>query len=163
MDDTWRQAVTATRHCLTGCAIGEVLGMVVATAAGWGNLASIAISVVLAFFFGYLLTFTGVRRAGLPVADAVRIDLAAGLITRWGQPVRLTRTEYRLLELLASNAGRLCSTRFLLECLWGPGSDHKGRHLQDHMASLRRKLDDPSAPELLVTEPGMGYRLVLPT
>jgi two-component system, OmpR family, KDP operon response regulator KdpE len=96
-------------------------------------------------------------------AGAVRINLAAGLITRWGEPVRLTRTEYRLLELLASNAGRLCSTRFLLECLWGPGSDHKGRHLQDHMASLRRKLDDPSVPELLVTEPGMGYRLVLPT
>jgi two-component system KDP operon response regulator KdpE len=96
-------------------------------------------------------------------AGGVRIDLAAGLITRWGQPVRLTRTEYRLLEVLASNAGRLCSNRLLLECLWGPGSDHKGRSLRDHMASLRRKLDDPSAPELLVTEPGMGYRFVVPT
>jgi two-component system, OmpR family, KDP operon response regulator KdpE len=96
-------------------------------------------------------------------AGPVRIDLAAGSITRWGQPVRLTRTEYRLLEVLASNAGRLCSNRLLLECLWGPGSDHKGRSLRDHMASLRRKLDDPSAPELLVTEPGMGYRLVVPT
>jgi two-component system, OmpR family, KDP operon response regulator KdpE len=96
-------------------------------------------------------------------AGPVRIDLAAGSITRWGQPVRLTRTEYRLLEVLAGNAGRLCSTRLLLDCLWGPGSDHKGRSLRDHMASLRRKLDDPSAPELLVTEPGMGYRLVVPT
>jgi two-component system, OmpR family, KDP operon response regulator KdpE len=95
-------------------------------------------------------------------AGPVRIDLAAGSITRWGQPVRLTRTEYRLLEVLASNAGRLCSNRLLLERLWGPGSDHKGRSLRDHMASLRRKLDDPSAPELLVTEPGMGYRLVVP-
>ena len=58
MDASWREAITATRHCLTGCAIGEVLGMVIATAAGWGNLASIAIAVLLAFFFGYLLTFT---------------------------------------------------------------------------------------------------------
>jgi two-component system KDP operon response regulator KdpE len=96
-------------------------------------------------------------------AGGVRIDLAAGSITRWGQPVRLSRTEYRLLEILASNAGRLCSNRLLLERLWGPNSDHKGRSLRDHMASLRRKLDDPSAPELLVTEPGMGYRLVVPT
>jgi two-component system KDP operon response regulator KdpE len=96
-------------------------------------------------------------------AGPVRIDLAAGSITRWGQPVRLSRTEYRLLEVLASNAGRLCSNRLLLERLWGPNSDHKGRSLRDHMASLRRKLDDPSAPELLVTEPGMGYRLVVPT
>jgi two-component system KDP operon response regulator KdpE len=96
-------------------------------------------------------------------AGAVHIDLDAGLITRWEQPVRLTRTEYRLLEILATNAGRLCSNRFLLECLWGPGSEHKGQSLRDHMASLRRKLDDPAAPELLVTEPGMGYRFVVPT
>jgi two-component system KDP operon response regulator KdpE len=96
-------------------------------------------------------------------AGAVRIDLDAGLITRWGQPVRLTRTEYRLLEILVTSAGRLCSNRFLLECLWGPASDHKGQSLRDHIASLRRKLDDPAAPELLVTEPGLGYRFVVPT
>jgi hypothetical protein len=81
MDASWRDAITATRHCLTGCAIGEVLGMVIATAAGWGNAASIAISVVLAFFFGYLLTFTGQRRAGLPVAQAVRVALAADTVS----------------------------------------------------------------------------------
>ena len=92
----------------------------------------------------------------------VRIDLDAGLVTRWGQPVRLTRTEYRLLELLATSGGRLCTTRFLSERLWGPGSEHKGRPLRDHVASLRRKLDDPSVPELLVTEPGVGYRFVVP-
>ena len=81
MDASWRQAITATRHCLTGCAIGEVLGMVIATAAGWGNAASIAISVLLAFFFGYLLTFTGVRRSGLSVAAAVRVALAADTVS----------------------------------------------------------------------------------
>jgi len=55
--------------------------MVIATAADWGNPASIAVSVVLAFFFGYLLTFTGVRRAGLPVPDAVRTALAADTVS----------------------------------------------------------------------------------
>jgi two-component system KDP operon response regulator KdpE len=93
----------------------------------------------------------------------VCIDLDAGLVTRWGQPVRLTRTEYRLLEILATNEGRLCTSGFLSERLWGAGSEQKGRYLRDHMASLRRKLDDPSVPELLVTEPGMGYRFVVPT
>jgi two-component system KDP operon response regulator KdpE len=93
----------------------------------------------------------------------VCIDLDAGLVTRWGQPVRLTRTEYRLLEILATSGGRLCTSRLLSERLWGSGSEHKGRSLRDHVASLRRKLDDPSVPELLVTEPGMGYRFVAPT
>jgi uncharacterized protein DUF4396 len=56
-----KPAVHATLHCLTGCAIGEILGMVLATALGWGDAASIAVSVVLAFFFGYLLTYVSVR------------------------------------------------------------------------------------------------------
>ena len=93
----------------------------------------------------------------------VCIDLDAGLVTRWGQPVGLSRIEYRLLEILATSGGRLCTSHFLSEHLWGPGSEHKARSLRDHVASLRRKLDDPAVPELLVTEPGMGYRLVLPT
>ena len=93
---------------------------------------------------------------------AVCIDLDAGLVTRWGQPVELTQIEYRLLEILATSEGRLCTSRFLAEHLWGPGSE-KDRSVRDHVASLRRKLDDPSVPELLVTEPGMGYRFVVPT
>jgi hypothetical protein len=75
--NTWRTAVSATLHCLTGCAIGEVLGMALATWWGWGDAASIALAVALAFFFGYLLTFVGVRRAGLDVGTAVRTALAA--------------------------------------------------------------------------------------
>ena len=81
MNSTWKMAVTATLHCLTGCAIGEVLGMVLATWWGWGNLASVMLAVVLAFFFGYLLTFAGVRRAGLDVGAAVRTALAADTIS----------------------------------------------------------------------------------
>jgi two-component system KDP operon response regulator KdpE len=92
----------------------------------------------------------------------VCIDLEAGLVTRWGRPVPLTRTEYRLLEILATSEGRLCTGRFLSERLWGPGSEQKARPLRVHLASQRRKLDDPSAPELLVTEPGVGYRFVVP-
>jgi hypothetical protein len=64
-ESLWRSAIQATLHCLTGCAIGEVLGMVLATALGWGNAASIALSVALAFFFGYSLTIRPVLRAGL--------------------------------------------------------------------------------------------------
>ena len=79
--DSWRTAISATLHCLTGCAIGEVLGMVLATWWGWGDVASIALAVVLAFFFGYLLTFAGVRRAGLDVRTAVRTALAADTVS----------------------------------------------------------------------------------
>ncbi len=78
---SWRTAISATLHCLTGCAIGEVLGMVLATWWGWGNLGSVLLSVALAFFFGYLLTFTGVRRAGLDVGAAVRTALAADTVS----------------------------------------------------------------------------------
>ena len=81
MNDSWKMAATATLHCLTGCAIGEVLGMVLATWWGWGNAASVVLSIVLAFFFGYLLTFTGVRRAGLDVSAAVRTALAADTVS----------------------------------------------------------------------------------
>ena len=76
-----RLAVSATLHCLTGCAIGEVLGMVLATWWGWGDAASIALAVTLAFFFGYLLTFVAVRRAGLDVRTAVRTAFAADTIS----------------------------------------------------------------------------------
>ena len=63
-------AFSATVHCLTGCAIGEVLGMILATWWGWGNGASIALSIVLAFFFGYSLTLGPVLRAGVPFVRA---------------------------------------------------------------------------------------------
>jgi hypothetical protein len=74
-------AITATLHCLTGCAIGEVLGMVLATWWGWGNLASIVLAVVLAFGFGYALTFIGVRRLGVDVPTAVRAALASDTVS----------------------------------------------------------------------------------
>jgi hypothetical protein len=80
-DASWRTAVSATLHCLTGCAIGEVLGMVLATWWGWTNGPSIVLAVVLAFFFGYLLTFTSVRRHGLTPAAAIRVAVAADTVS----------------------------------------------------------------------------------
>jgi hypothetical protein len=76
-----RSAVQATLHCLTGCAIGEVLGMVIATALGWGNTASIAISVVLAFVFGYSLTLGPILRAGVPAGRAARLTVASDTVS----------------------------------------------------------------------------------
>jgi hypothetical protein len=76
-----RSAVQATLHCLTGCAIGEVLGMVIATALGWGNTASIAISVVLAFVFGYALTLGPILRAGVPVRRAAGLTVASDTVS----------------------------------------------------------------------------------
>lgn len=77
----WRDATRATVHCLTGCAIGEVLGMVIATALGWGDAASIAAAVVLAFVFGYALTVGPVLRAGVPLRQALGLALAADTVS----------------------------------------------------------------------------------
>ena len=101
-------------------------------------------------------------RPRVVTADEVTIDLDAKLVTRNGTAVRLTPIEYRLLETLATNAGRLCTHRFLLERVWGPGYGDESQYLRVYMANLRKKLDDPSAPQLLLTEPGMGYRFVVP-
>ncbi len=76
-----RLAVSATLHCLTGCAIGEVLGMVIGTALGWSDLQTIALAVALAFFFGYALTIRPVLRSGLPLAAAIPIALAADTLS----------------------------------------------------------------------------------
>ena len=76
-----RAAFSATTHCLTGCLIGEVLGMIIATALGWGDLASIALAVALGFFFGYLLTLWPVLRAGLSLLQATGVALAADTVS----------------------------------------------------------------------------------
>ena len=76
-----RLALAATWHCLTGCAIGEVLGLVIATALGWGNLASIALAIVLAFFFGYSLTLRPLVAGGVPLRRAVRVAFAADTLS----------------------------------------------------------------------------------
>jgi hypothetical protein len=79
--DLTRQAVSATLHCLTGCAIGEVLGMVIGTALGWSDLATVALAVALAFVFGYAFTLRGVVRAGLTLSAALPIAFAADTLS----------------------------------------------------------------------------------
>ncbi|HEY2522760.1 MAG TPA: response regulator transcription factor [Streptosporangiaceae bacterium] len=93
------------------------------------------------------------------------IDLTAHTVTRipdgggGSEPVRLTPTEWRILESLARRPGQLVSARQLLTEIWGPGYEPRTNYLRFHMARLRRKLeDDPARPRQLLTEPGMGYR-----
>ena len=76
-----RLAFSATLHCLTGCAIGEILGLVIATALGWGNAASIAIAIVLAFVFGYSFTLVPLLRAGVVLATAVALALVSDTLS----------------------------------------------------------------------------------
>jgi hypothetical protein len=76
-----RAAVSATLHCLTGCAIGEILGMVISTALGWHNVASIVLSIVLAFIFGYALTIRPVLASGVGFRRAIGVALAADTVS----------------------------------------------------------------------------------
>ncbi|MEW5626874.1 DUF4396 domain-containing protein [Streptomyces hydrogenans] len=78
---SWSTAAKATLHCLTGCAIGEVLGMIIGTALGWGNAPTMVLAIALAFFFGYALTLRGVLAAGLDLRSAVRVALAADTLS----------------------------------------------------------------------------------
>lgn len=76
-----RNAISATLHCLTGCAIGEVLGLIIGTALGWSNAATVILAVALAFFFGYALTMRPVLSAGLSFGKALRVALAADTLS----------------------------------------------------------------------------------
>ena len=76
-----RLAFSATAHCLTGCAIGEVLGMVIGTALGWSNVATIALAVALAFFFGYLLTMLPLLRSGLALSAVLPLAFASDTLS----------------------------------------------------------------------------------
>ncbi|WP_031069799.1 DUF4396 domain-containing protein [Streptomyces sp. NRRL S-118] len=78
---SWAMAARATLHCLTGCAIGEVLGMVIGTALGWGNVATMALAITLAFAFGYALTLRGILKAGVDFRTAFRVALAADTLS----------------------------------------------------------------------------------
>lgn len=78
---TWSMAAQATLHCLTGCAIGEVLGMIIGTAAGFHNAGTIVLSIVLAFIFGYALTMRGVIASGLTFSAAFKVALAADTVS----------------------------------------------------------------------------------
>jgi two-component system KDP operon response regulator KdpE len=96
-----------------------------------------------------------------PVVETgpLRIDLARREVTMEGREVRLTPTEYKLLALLARHAGKVLTHRQILRDVWGPNASEP-HYVRVHMAELRKKIEgDPARPRLLVTEPGVGYRL----
>ena len=95
----------------------------------------------------------------LVTTDDFTIDLLAKRVTRGGHDIRLTPTEWHLLEILITNPGRLVTQKYLLQEVWGVSQSNKTNYLRVYMAQLRRKLEgDPSSPRYLITEPGMGYR-----
>lgn len=90
----------------------------------------------------------------------VRVDLQRRVVTRAGAELHLTPNEYRLLVVLAQHAGKVLTHGHLLKEVWGPGSAQQTHYLRVYMAQLRQKLEaDPARPRLLITEPGVGYRL----
>ena len=109
-----------------------------------------------------------VRRSGadqgaeILQTPAFRIDLAAKRVWRGTDEVRLTPTEWGLLQALVTRPGRLVSQRQLLQEVWGPGYATETHYLRVYMGNLRRKLEpEPSRPRYFITEPGMGYRYVV--
>ena len=113
---------------------------------------------------------TALRR-GAPTEDRARvvtehftIDLLNEQVTDpTGQPMRLTPTEWHMVAIFARNPGKLISQRQLLQEVWGPQYERESDYLRSYMGRIRRKLEpDPSRPRYFHTEPGMGYRLVLP-
>ncbi len=107
-----------------------------------------------------------VRRSAPPAEEAaavvtehLEIDLAARRIHRDGEEVRLTPTEWHLVEVLVRHAGRLVGQRQLLQEVWGPEYERETNYLRVYLARIRRKLEvDPSAPAHFLTEAGVGYR-----
>jgi two-component system KDP operon response regulator KdpE len=91
----------------------------------------------------------------------LEVDLAARIVRKQGQEVKLTPIEYALLRLLVTHAGKVLTHRQLLTEVWGPKAVGQSHYLRVHVARLREKLEtDPGQPALLLTEPGIGYRLL---
>jgi len=94
-------------------------------------------------------------------AGAVTIDLSRRMVKRGEEEVRLTATEYKLLTHLAANAGRVLTHTQILEHVWGPGYETETQNLRVYVSQLRRKLDPESLqPQMITTEPGVGYRFI---
>ena len=95
------------------------------------------------------------------VLGSVVIDLMAKAVVRGTERVRLTATQWRLLEVLARHAGRVVTSRQLLREVWGPAHAEQGHYLRIYVRQLRQRLEqDPSKPRFLITETGIGYRLL---
>ena len=113
-----------------------------------------------------LARLRAVERRSWPVREAatietgqLEIDLLAATVFRAGERIRLTPREWRILQLLVENRGRLVSQQQVLNEVWGPSYEKETHYLRIYVGQLRRKLEeDPAKPRHLITEPGMGYR-----
>ncbi|HJV75447.1 MAG TPA: two-component system response regulator KdpE [Noviherbaspirillum sp.] len=106
---------------------------------------------------------SGSKQPSVIQFGGVKVDLAARMVTKENQVVHLTPTEYRLLSVLAVNAGRVVTNVQLLREVWGPSHAESGHYLRIYMGHLRQKLEaDPAQPKHLITETAVGYRLLLP-
>jgi two-component system KDP operon response regulator KdpE len=113
-----------------------------------------------------LARLRALQRRGAPMEDApvvetasFTVDLAAKRVTVAGEPVHLTPKEWRFVELLVRNPGKLVSQRQVLQEVWGPQYERETEYLRVFMAAVRKKLEpEPSRPRYFITEPGMGYR-----
>jgi two-component system KDP operon response regulator KdpE len=93
-------------------------------------------------------------------SGALTVDLASRNVKVNGRPIKLTRTEYALLRLFVRNAGKVLTHPQIMESVWGPGHRDKTHYLHVYMTHLREKIEThPAKPDLLVTEPRVGYRL----
>ena len=100
--------------------------------------------------------------ASLLTAGDVSLDMAARLVRRAGEEVKLTRREFDLLAILLRSAGKVLTHRQLLREIWGPANEADTQYLRVYVGHLRAKLeDDPAAPRLILTEPGIGYRIAV--
>ncbi|MGZ5566211.1 MAG: winged helix-turn-helix domain-containing protein, partial [Limisphaerales bacterium] len=91
----------------------------------------------------------------------LQVDLSSRVVTRKGKEVKLTATEYSLLRLFVQHAGKVLTHQQILREVWGPNYVDQTHYLRVYMGHLREKLEsDPAQPEMFITEPGVGYRLV---
>lgn len=106
-------------------------------------------------------TRTGGEQTSLVKAGPLSIDLAWHIVTRDGEEVKLTATEFKLLAYLASNRGRVLTHKSILTHVWDPADADHTEYLRVYMRQLRKKLEiDPDHPEYILTEPGIGYRFL---
>ena len=102
-------------------------------------------------------------QAAVFTCGSLEVDLGRRLVLKNGEQVKLTPTEYALLRLLIQHAGRVLTHRQILKEVWGPASASETHYLRVYVAQLRQKIEhDPALPKIILTEPGVGYRLVIP-
>lgn len=95
------------------------------------------------------------------ISGELQVDLVRRLVTVAGEPVKLTPTEYALLHLLIQHAGRVLTHQQILRAVWGPEYVHETHYLRVYFAQLRQKIEtNPALPQIILTEPGVGYRLI---